>query len=310
MTIEQQSVGEEADNTVAVEAPRSEPVADVESDSEAKKAEKTKSSFAYALEIPQQEVSIKSLIEAGAHFGHQVDRWNPKMLPYIFGQRNGVHIVNLDITMKSWAKARDFLQKVAADGGKVLIVGTKLQAREIVKAEAERCGAFHVTTRWLGGTLTNLRTIKRSIEKMKKMEDMLAKAEDPDSDVTLNKKERLTISKKLDKLQAQIGGIREMKRPPEALFVIDINKESIAVAEAKRLGIPVVALVDTNTDPESVEFPIPSNDDAARTIRLLVGAAADAVNEGRKQSRKQGEVYQKGAAPQKAQATQYTEQRG
>jgi small subunit ribosomal protein S2 len=239
-------------------------------------------SFAYALNEPSCEITIQSLIEAGAHFGHQVQRWNPKMLSYLFGERGGVHIINLDHTFRMWEKAKKFLVATAANGGTLLVVGTKLQAREVVRTEVERCSEYYIVSRWLGGTLTNFQTLRRSIDKMKKMEGLLEKSNNPDSGVILNKKERLDISKKLDKLQIQLGGIREMTRPPQALFVIDVNKEHIAIAEARRLGIPVVALIDSNADPETVDYPIPSNDDAARTIRLFMGAVADAILEGKR----------------------------
>lgn len=239
-------------------------------------------SFAYALEQPVQEVTIKTLIEAGAHYGHQVQKWNPKMLPYLYGERNGVHIINLDCTMRLWRVARKKLVQIVANGGTVLFVGTKLQGREAVRAEADRCGSYHVTTRWLGGTLTNLRTIRKSIDKMEQLEGLLAKAESQDNDITLNKKERLTISRKLAKLHDHIGGIRNMKKVPDVLFVLDVKKESIAVAEAKRLGIPVIGLVDSNSDPDVVDFPIPSNDDATRALRLFIGAVAEGVIEGKK----------------------------
>jgi small subunit ribosomal protein S2 len=243
------------------------------------------SSFAYTLDRPVQKVSITSLLEAGAHYGHQVERWNPKMLPYLYGERNGVHIINLDLTMKRWEQARSFLLRVVANGGNVLMVGTKIQGREVVKMEAERCGAYYITSRWLGGTLTNLRTIRRSVEKMQKLEELLAKAQGDDTDITIRKKERVAIGRKLDKLHDHIGGIRDMKRMPDVLFVLDVIKESIAIAEAKKLGIPVIALVDSNGDPASVDFPIPSNDDAARTLRLFTGGIAETIIEGRKMAR-------------------------
>ncbi len=237
-------------------------------------------SFAYVLQEPPQPVTVKALIKAGAHFGHQVDRWNPKMLPFIYGERSGVHIVNLDATVAAWKRARSAIVTTVANGGTVLMVGTKLQARESIRKEAERCGAHSITTRWLGGTLTNFRTIRRSLEKMKKIEDLLEKAEQPDSGFRLVKKEKISLGRKLDRLQSEIGGIREMRRVPDLLFIVDIGKEHIAVAEAAKLGIPAVGLVDTNADPEKVEFPVPCNDDAARTIRLFAGAVAEAVLEG------------------------------
>ena len=226
-------------------------------------------------------VNVKTLLDAGAHFGHQTERWNPKMMPYIYTQRNGVHIIDLDLTLRAWERARKFIADKVAIGGSLLFVGTKLQGREIVIAEAARCGAFHITTRWLGGTLTNFQTIKNSIDRMRKLEELLVKANDEKSDVKLNKKERLTIARDLAKLEANLGGIRSMRRVPDVLFVMDINKEAIAVSEARRLHIPVVALVDTNTDPSVVDFAIPSNDDSARTLKLFASAVADAVLDGR-----------------------------
>lgn len=232
---------------------------------------------------PQQSVpvNIRTLIEAGAHFGHQSEKWNPKMLPYIYGERNNVHVINLDLTVKLWEKARKYVVDRVSRGGEILFVGTKQQAREIVAEEARRCGAFYVTSRWLGGTLSNFQTIKNSIDRMRKLEELLAKSAEEGSQVILKKKERLTISRQLEKLEANLGGIRGMKRPPDLIFVIDINKENIAVAEARRLHIPVVAMVDTNTDPNRVQYPIPSNDDATRTIKLITAAMADAVAEGK-----------------------------
>ena len=227
------------------------------------------------------EVNVKTLLSAGAHFGHQTDRWNPKMLPYIYCAKNGIHIINLDITLEQWKKVRQIVVDLASRGGNVLFVGTKQQVRDVVKSEAERCGAFYVTTRWLGGALSNFQTIKNSIERMRKLEDLLNVASQEGSKIKLNKKERLEISRELEKLNTTLGGIRSMKKLPEAIFVVDTIKEAIAVAEARKLRIPVIALVDTNTDPELVTYPIAANDDATRTVRLFAGAFADAVIEGR-----------------------------
>lgn len=226
-------------------------------------------------------VTVKSLIDAGAHYGHQTQRWNPKMLPNIYGARNGVHIINLDITMRRWEIARKYIVDRVSLGGNVLFVGTKQQAKEIVKEEASRCGAYYISSRWLGGCLSNFQTIKKSIERMRKLEHLLKEASTEGSKVKLTKKERLDISRQVEKLEANLGGIRDMKKTPDIIFIIDVVKESIAIAEANRLHIPVVALVDTNADPAAVAFPIPSNDDATRTIRLFCGAVADAINEGR-----------------------------
>lgn len=227
------------------------------------------------------EVSIKSLLNVGAHYGHQTDKWNPKMLPFIYCAKNRVHIINLDLTIQQWKKARQFIVDTVSKGGNVLFVGTKIQAREMVKQEASRAGAYYVNTRWLGGTLSNFQTVKNSIDRMRKCEDLLEKASQEGTTVKLLKKEKLSMSREVEKLKKSLGGIREMKELPRAIFVVDILKEHIAVAEARRLRIPVIALVDTNADPELVNYPIAANDDAARTIRLMLAGVADAVLEGR-----------------------------
>jgi small subunit ribosomal protein S2 len=227
------------------------------------------------------QVNIKSMLDAGAHFGHQTHRWNPKMLPFIFGARNDIHIINLDNTLKLWDRARKYVVDTMSRGGSILFVGTKQQARDCIRHEALRSGALFVNSRWLGGTLSNFQTLKSSIDRMRKMEDLLKQAEDPETKIRLAKKEKVMMGKELVKLEANLGGIRSMKKLPDLVFVVDVIKEAIAVAEARRLHIPVVALIDTNADPGLVEFPIPSNDDAARTIRLFVAAMADAVMEGR-----------------------------
>jgi small subunit ribosomal protein S2 len=226
-------------------------------------------------------VTIRSLMDAGAHYGHQTQRWNPKMLPYIYGARNGVHIINLDLTLKRWEAARKYIVDRVSLGGNVLFVGTKQQAKDIVREEAARCGAFYVASRWLGGCLSNFQTMKNSIERMRKLENLLAEASQENTKIRITKKERLDISRQVAKLEANLGGIRNMKKTPDVMFVVDIVKEAIAIAEANRLHIPVIALVDTNADPNGIAFPIPSNDDATRTIKLFLSAAADAVNEGR-----------------------------
>ncbi len=204
------------------------------------------------------------------------------MLSYIFAEKNGVHIINLDETMRAWEKARKYIVDRVSMGGTLLYVGTKLQCRDIVQEEANRAGAFFVTSRWLGGTLTNFETLKNSINRMKKLEELYANSQVPDSGVKLNKKERLGIQRQLEKLNANLGGIRNMRKIPELVFIMDINKDDIAVAEAKKLRIPVIALVDTNVDPELIDFPVPSNDDSSRTLRLFAGAVADAIIEGKK----------------------------
>ncbi len=217
-------------------------------------------------------VSIKEMLEAGAHFGHQTRRWNPKMRPYIYGARNGVHIMNLGKTAKLFRDAQNFLSRVTAKGDQVLFVATKRQAREIVREEAVRASMPVIDHRWLGGTLTNFKTVRTSIEKLSEMEKML----EPHMAARLPKKEVANLRKDHEKLARTLGGLRNMPKMPGAIFVVDPVQEHIAVAEARRLGIPVVALVDTNGDPDVLDYPIPANDDAMRSIRLFVAAAADA----------------------------------
>jgi small subunit ribosomal protein S2 len=231
------------------------------------------------------EISIKSLLQAGAHFGHKTDRWNPKMAPFIFTEKNRVHVLNLDITMELWQQARDFIVNSIGNGGTGLFVGTKLQARQLISESATRCDSFYVCNRWLGGTLSNFQTVKNSIKKMEQLEALLNKANEADSKVRLGKKEKLDISRQIERLERNIGGIRKMKKQPSFMFIIDINKEDIALAEARKLGIPIVALVDTNVDPTKVDFPIPSNDDATRTIALFTNAIADAILEGQERAK-------------------------
>ena len=228
------------------------------------------------------EVTIKSLLDVGAHYGHQAQRWNPKMLPNIYTERNKIHVINLDQTLLAWNKAKKYIVDTVARGGNIMIVGTKPQARAAVEQHARRSGSFFVASRWLGGTLSNFETMKRAIERMRKLEEFLQKADQPDSQVKVSKKEKLMISRELEKLVANLGGIRDMRRLPDVLFVVDVVKEAIAVNEARRLRIPVIALVDTNADPDKIDFPIPCNDDATRTLDLMCAAAADAVLEGRK----------------------------
>jgi small subunit ribosomal protein S2 len=224
------------------------------------------------------EIGMKQLLEAGVHFGHQTSRWNPKMKPYIFGARNGIYIVDLQQTVRMFQEAYDFVRDLGARGGTILMVGTKKQAQDAVREESERCGMFFVNTRWLGGTLTNFQTIKQSIERLKKLEETLT---DPVMLEALKKRELLEISRERDRLMNTLGGIKNMRRLPDALFVIDTIKEEIAVKEANKLGIPVVAVVDTNCDPDPIAYRIPGNDDAIRAIRLFCAAIADAVLEGK-----------------------------
>ena len=227
----------------------------------------------------QVSVSLRELLEAGAHFGHQKARWNPKMRPYIFGQRGGVFIIDLQKTVVLFQHALNFVQNLAGQGKTLLFVGTKRQAQEIVAREAERCEMHYVHQRWLGGMLTNWQTVKKSVEKMRDLENI-----DTDKRYAhLKKKERLTLQKDHDRLHHVLAGVRDMTRRPDLLFVIDAQREHIAVAEAKKLGIPIVGLVDTNSDPTVLDFPIPANDDAIRSIELFTRLMADAVIEGRNQ---------------------------
>lgn len=222
-------------------------------------------------------VSMKQLLEAGVHFGHQTRRWDPKMAPYIFTQRNGIYIIDLQKTIKMLDDAYNFVKAVAQDGGVVLFVGTKKQAQDAIAEEATRCGQYYVNQRWLGGTLTNWSTIQSRVKRLKELKAM---ATDGTFDV-LPKKEVALLTKEKDKLERFLGGIEDIPRIPDVLFVVDPKKEKIAVHEANILGIPVVAMVDTNTDPTPVDVLIPSNDDAIRAIRLIAGAMAEAVIEGK-----------------------------
>jgi small subunit ribosomal protein S2 len=224
-----------------------------------------------------EAVSVKELLEAGVHFGHQTKRWNPKMREYIFGQRDGIYIINLQKTATLFSDALDFVQRIASEGRNVLFVGTKRQAQEVVAEEATRAGVSYVNTRWLGGTLTNFRTIKKRIERMRWLDNFLANPVEG----RFSKKELLMLGKEQVKLQKVLSGIKALDRLPDALFVIDPKKEHIAVLEARKLGIPVVAVVDTNCDPDDIDFPIPGNDDAIRAIKLFAGKIADAILSGR-----------------------------
>ncbi len=222
-------------------------------------------------------VTMKELLEAGVHFGHQVKRWNPKMKKYIFGERNGIYIIDLQKTLKGIEDAYNFMKEVAASGQHVLFVGTKKQAQDSIREEAQRAGAFFVNNRWLGGMLTNFTTIKKSIEKLKKIEQM---REDGTYEA-LTKKEVAKYEKTRMKLEKNLGGIKEMDGHPGAVFIVDPKKEHIAVLEARKLNIPIVAIVDTNCDPDLIDFVIPGNDDAIRAIRLITSKMADAIVEGK-----------------------------
>ncbi len=220
---------------------------------------------------------MKQLLEAGVHFGHQTRRWNPKMAEYIFTERNGIYIIDLQKTVKKLDEAYNFVKEISMEGKSVLFVGTKKQAQDSIKEEAERAGAFYVNARWLGGMLTNFSTIRRRIARLKQLRAM---QEDGTFDL-LPKKEVIKLNLEIDRLEKFMGGIKDMPEMPGAMFIVDPRKEKIAVAEAKKLGIPVVAIVDTNCDPDEIDYVIPGNDDAIRAVKLIAGAMADAVIEGR-----------------------------
>jgi len=224
-------------------------------------------------------VTMRQMLEAGVHFGHQTRYWNPKMAEFIFGQRNKIHIVNLEKTMQLYQDAMNYVRQLAANKGTILFVGTKRQARDIISEEAHRCGMPYVDSRWLGGMLTNFKTVKASIKRLKDLEQM-------HTDGTfekMNKREALTLQRELDKLNKSLGGIKDLNGLPDALFVIDVGYHKIAVTEAQKLGIPIVAVVDTNHSPDGIAHVIPGNDDSSRAIRLYARGAADAVLEGKSQ---------------------------
>ncbi len=222
-------------------------------------------------------VSMKQLLEAGVHFGHQTRRWNPKMKKFIFTERNGIYIIDLQKTVKMLDSAYNFVRDLAAEGGTVLFVGTKKQAQDSIREEAERCGMYFVNARWLGGTLTNFRTIRKRIDRMEQLKKM---REDGTFDL-LPKKEVVKHELEIEKLEKFLGGVKDMNKLPKAMFIVDPHKERIAVSEAKKLNIPIIAIVDTNCDPDEIDHIIPGNDDAIRAVRLISGAMADAVLEGR-----------------------------
>jgi small subunit ribosomal protein S2 len=222
-------------------------------------------------------ITMKQLLEAGVHFGHQTRRWNPKMKPYLFGARNGIYIIDLQKTVRLFKKAYSFVQETVATGGSILFVGTKKQAQDAIFEEATRCGQFYVNHRWLGGMLTNFSTIRKSVERLNQIAGVLESAEE----TNLTKKELSSLSRKHDKLDRNLAGIREMKKLPSAVFVVDPKNESIAVKEARKLDIPIVAVVDSNCDPDEIDYVIPGNDDAIRAIRLFAARIADACIEGR-----------------------------
>lgn len=220
-------------------------------------------------------ISMKQLLEAGVHFGHQTRRWNPKMAPYIFTERNGIYIIDLQKTVKKMEEAYEFVRSIVSEGKNILFVGTKKQAQESIREEAERCGMFYVNERWLGGMLTNYKTIRQRIERLRELEAM----EEEGKFALLPKKEVAKLIAERDKLQRFLGGIKDMNGLPGAVYIVDPRKERIALAEARKLGIPVIAIVDTNCDPDEVDYVIPGNDDAIRAVRLLTSKIADAVLE-------------------------------
>ena len=221
-------------------------------------------------------ISMKQLLEAGVHFGHQTRKWNPKMSKYIFNSRNDIHIINLEDTVVLIDKAYDYIKSVASEGKTILFVGTKKQAQKAIEDEAKRCGMYYINSRWLGGTLTNFKTIRSRVERLNKLENMEKVGEFN----LLPKKEVIKLKAERDKLEKNLGGIKEMTKLPDVLFVVDTKKEHIAVQEAKTLGIPVVALLDTNCDPEPIDYVIPGNDDAIRAVKLISSAMANAIIEG------------------------------
>ena len=237
-------------------------------------------------------VSMKQLLEAGVHFGHQTRRWNPKMAEYIFTERNGIYIIDLQKTVKKLDEAYNFVKEISTEGKSVLFVGTKKQAQESVKEEALRAGAFYVNARWLGGMMTNFTTIRRRVARLKQLRAM---EEDGTFDL-LPKKEVIKLNLEIEKLEKFLGGIKDMDELPGALFIIDPRKERIAVAEAKKLNIPIVAIVDTNCDPDEIDYVIPGNDDAIRAVKLIAGAMADAVIEGREGQMGAAEVVEEESA--------------
>jgi small subunit ribosomal protein S2 len=229
-------------------------------------------------------INMKDLLEAGVHYGHQTRRWNPKMKPYIFGARNGIHIIDLQKTVKLFKRACDFLEDVTSKRGHVLFVGTKRLAKDLVAEEAKRCGMYYVNSRWLGGTLTNYPTIRQSIHRLKRLEKMQT-----DGTFTkLNKREILEFEREREKLEENLGGIKDMPGMPKAVFIADAHKELIAVMEAQKLGIPIVAITDTNCDPTTIQYPIPGNDDSLKSLQLFVSSAAEACLAGKLRAKDYG----------------------
>ena len=247
--------------------------------------------------------TVKELLEAGAHFGHQTSRWQPRMKKYIFTKRNGIHIIDLEQTASMLDKACDFIRQVAADGGHILFVGTKKQAQETIEEEAVRCGMYYVNQRWIGGVLTNFATIQSRIDYLVRLEDQQARGEFG----RLPKKEALKLDEEILRLNRQMGGIKEMTTLPDALFVVDPTKENIALAEARKVGIPVVAIADTNCNPLAIDHPIPANDDAIRAIKLICSKMADAIIEGKTSQAVMIEETAPEEGEAEAEATEFTE---
>ena len=256
------------------------------------KAPEVKLNLKEKLQAMANVVSMKALLEAGVHFGHQTRRWNPKMAPYIYTERNGIYIIDLQKTVKKLEEAYNFVRSVSESGQNILFVGTKKQAQEAIKEEATRAGQFYVNERWLGGMMTNFRTIQKRIARLKELEAMEA---DGTFEV-LTKKEVQGLRHEMEKLEQYLGGIKEMNKLPGALFIVDPRKERIAVAEARKLNIPIVAIVDTNCDPDEIDYVIPGNDDAIRAVKLLTGRMADAVLEGRQGEDSEAEAAEAPAA--------------
>ncbi len=248
-------------------------------------------------------ISMKQLLEAGVHFGHQTRRWNPKMAPYIFTERNGIYIIDLQKTVRKLEEAYMFIRELSAEGKEVLFVGTKKQAQDSIREEAIRAGAHYVNARWLGGMLTNFRTIRGRIARLSQLKAMEA---DGTFDL-LTKKEVAKLNLEIEKLEKFLGGIKDMKGLPGALFIVDPRKEKIAVAEAKKLGIPVVAIVDTNCDPDDVDYVIPGNDDAIRAVKLIAGCMADAIIEGRQGEQNAAEAAEAEANAEAVEAAEVAE---
>ncbi len=248
-------------------------------------------------------VNIKELLEAGAHFGHQTSRWHPRMKSYIFTKRNGIHIIDLEQTASRLDVACAFVRDVTAEGGTILFVGTKKQAQQSIEEEAQRCGMYYVNQRWLGGVLTNFATIQARIDYLVRREDQQSRGEF----ARLPKKEALKLEEEITRLNRQLGGIKEMTSLPSALFIVDPTKEKIALAEAKRVGTPVVAMVDTNCNPDEIDYPIPANDDAIRTIRLVCSKIADAIVEGKTSDLEMATEVAEGESLEKAELSEDTE---